>query len=270
MRSYDEMMQSFDGTKLYLKAELPEKMKAVCVFVHGLCEHEGRYDYVAEKFHEAKIGTYRFDHRGHGKSEGEESHYSDYNEMLKDTDEVVNKAMAENPEIPIFLLGHSMGGFCVALYGAKYPEKEINGIITSGALTRDNAKIILGIQKGMDVHTRIPNALAEGVCSVIGIIECYKTDPLVRKSFTAGLCYAIADGLKWYEKNVGTFSFPILMMHGEKDGLVSVQDTYDFFTLVSSEDRQMKIYGGLLHEILNEFCRGEVIADTVAWIERRA
>ena len=176
MRSYDEMMQSFDGTKLYLKAELPEKMKAVCVFVHGLCEHQGRYDYVAEKFHEAKIGTYRFDHRAHGKSEGEESHYSDYNEMLKDTDEVVNKAMAENPEIPIFLLGHSMGGFCVALYGAKYPEKEISGIITSGALTRDNAKIILGIQKGMDVHTRIPNALAEGVCSVIGIIECYKTD----------------------------------------------------------------------------------------------
>ena len=69
--------------------------------------------------------------------------------------------------------------------------------------------------------------------------------------------------------NVGLFTYPVLMLHGEKDGLVSVQDTYDFFAAASSTDRQMKIYGGLYHEIFNEYCRDEVISDTLRWMRRR-
>ena len=72
----ESMITSFDGTKLYLKKETAADNKAVIVIVHGLCEHQGRYDYFAEKLHEAGIGTYRFDHRGHGRSEGEETFYS--------------------------------------------------------------------------------------------------------------------------------------------------------------------------------------------------
>ena len=69
--------------------------------------------------------------------------------------------------------------------------------------------------------------------------------------------------------NVGLFTYPVLMLHGEKDGLVSVQDTYDFFAAASSTDRQMKIYGGLYHEIFNEYCRDEVISNTLRWMRRR-
>ena len=115
-----------------------------------------RYDYFAEKLHEAGIGTYRFDHRGHGRSEGEETFYSDFNELLDDTNVVVDMAIEENPDIPVFLLGHSMGGFTVSLYGAKYPDKKLRGIITSGALTADNGNLIRGVPGEMDVHTRLP------------------------------------------------------------------------------------------------------------------
>lgn len=59
------------------------------------------------------------------------------------------------------------------------------------------------------------------------------------------------------------------MMHGEADGLVAVQDTYDFFQMAASKDRQMKIYGGLFHEIFNEYCRDEVIRDAISWIRNR-
>lgn len=152
----ESMITSFDGTKLYLKKETAADNKAVIVIVHGLCEHQGRYDYFAEKLHEAGIGTYRFDHRGHGRSEGEETFYSDFNELLDDTNVVVDMAIEENPDIPVFLLGHSMGGFTVSLYGAKYPDKKLRGIITSGALTADNGNLIRGVPGEMDVHTRLP------------------------------------------------------------------------------------------------------------------
>lgn len=53
----ESMITSFDGMKLYLKKETAADNKAVIVIVHGLCEHQGRYDYFAEKLHEAGIGT---------------------------------------------------------------------------------------------------------------------------------------------------------------------------------------------------------------------
>ena len=219
----ESMITSFDGTKLYLKKETAADNKAVIVIVHGLCEHQGRYDYFAEKLHEVGIGTYRFDHRGHGRSEGEETFYSDFNELLDDTNVVVDMAIEENPDIPVFLLGHSMGGFTVSLYGAKYPDKKLRGIITSGALTADNGNLIRGVPGGID----------------------------------------------WFKEKKAEFHYPVLMTHGEKDGLVSVQDTYDFFKEAGSKDKQMKIYGGLFHEILNEYCKDEVIGDMIRWMEVR-
>ncbi|NBH72828.1 lysophospholipase [Clostridiaceae bacterium] len=264
-----EMFSSFDGMQLYLNKEVPEGARAVAVIVHGLCEHQGRYDYFAEKFHQAKIGTYRFDHRGHGRSEGERTYYSDFNELLDDTHAVVNMAIEENPDIPVFLIGHSMGGFTVSLYGAKYPDQRLRGIITSGALTHDVGVLITGVPKGLDVHTKLPNELGAGVCSVAEVVDWYGKDPYNTKTFTTGLCYALCSGLAWFEEKAKAFAYPVLMLHGEKDGLVSVQDTYRFFGEAASADKQMKIYGNLFHEIFNEYCKDEVIGDVLHWIEER-
>ena len=217
----ESMITSFDGTKLYLKKETAADNKAVIVIVHGLCEHQGRYDYFAEKLHEAGIGTYRFDHRGHGRSEGEETFYSDFNELLDDTNVVVDMAIEENPDIPVFLLGHSMGGFTVSLYGAKYPDKKLRGIITSGALTADNGNLIRGVPGEMDVHMRLANQLGSGVCSVQEVVDWYGKDPYNKQSFTAGLCYAICDGLDWFKEKmliglVGIVWFVLRQIHGAR------------------------------------------------------
>lgn len=264
------MITSFDGTKLYLNQETKDTDKAVAVIVHGLCEHQGRYDYMAGCLHKNGIGTYRFDHRGHGKSQGEDTYYGDFNEMLDDVNIVADLAIANHPGLPVFLIGHSMGGYAVALYGVKYPDKGLRGIVTSGALTHDYGRLITSLPAGMDPHKKLPNELGAGVCSVAGVVEWYGQDPDNRKTFTAGLCYALTDGINWFAGREKEFSYPVLMLHGEKDGLVSVRDTYGFFANAASKDRQMKIYGGLFHEIFNEYCRDEVIADVVGWIGRRS
>lgn len=266
----DTFIQSFDGTKLFYKKETAPDNKAVVVIVHGLCEHQGRYDYFAEKLHEAGIGTYRFDHRGHGRSDGEYTYYEDFNELLDDTNVFVDMAIEENPDIPVFLLGHSMGGFTVSLYGVKYPDKRLKGIITSGALTADNQGIIVGLPAGLDPHQMLPNELGDGVCSVAEVVDWYGKDPYNRKTFTTGLCYAIKDGMEWFSDKKKDFNYPVFMTHGEKDGLVSVKDTYEFFADAGSKDKQMKIYGHLFHEILNEYCKDEVIGDMIRWMELRS
>ncbi len=83
------------------------------------------------------------------------------------------------------------------------------------------------------------------------------------------MCYAICDGLDWFKEKEKEFCYPVLMLHGEKDGLVSVKDTFEFFEHAASRDKQMKVYGNLFHEIFNEYCRDEVIGDALSWIEKR-
>ena len=64
------MLETRDHIKLYLQVDSVENPKAVVIIVHGLCEHCGRYDYVTERLNAAGYSVYRFDHRGHGRSEG--------------------------------------------------------------------------------------------------------------------------------------------------------------------------------------------------------
>ncbi|MEG0379193.1 MAG: alpha/beta hydrolase, partial [Eubacterium sp.] len=91
-----EPVASFDGMELMMTVNAPKDPKAVVVFVHGLCEHQGRYDYMADQFTARKFKVYRFDHRGHGKSKGERYFYKTPDEIIDDTNFIVDLAKKEN------------------------------------------------------------------------------------------------------------------------------------------------------------------------------
>ena len=264
----ERVISSFDGTQLYTKTETAADNKAIVVIVHGLCEHQGRYDYFAEKLHAAGYGTYRFDHRGHGRSQGDLPNYGSYHEILDDTNVIVDMAIAENPNIPVYLLGHSMGGFAVSLYGSKYPDKKLRGIVTSGAAVCDTIGLFAGAPDGLDPNIPLPNELGSGVCSVAEVVDWYGKDPYNKKFYTLGLVYALREGQAWFSESMKTFAYPVFMTHGEKDGLVGMDDSVIFFKNAASADKTLKIYGNVFHEILNEYIKDDVIADMIAWMDK--
>lgn len=264
----ETMVSSFDGIRLFFKKDVPGTPKAAMVIVHGLCEHLGRYDYLTEKLYNNGFSVYRFDHRGHGRSEGKRVFYSDFNEIVDDVNHVVELALQENPGIPVFLLGHSMGGYAVALFGTKYPGK-VKGIVTSGALTRFNKPLAgtLPIDQPDDVY--VPNALGDGVCSDPAVVEAYVNDPLVEKQISVGLLNSLYYGVEWLKHNAPKFTDPVLVLHGACDGLVSEKDSRDFYGDIASSDKTLKIYAHLYHEIFNEPCRDEVIGEAIDWLNKR-
>lgn len=268
MMKKELMVESFDGVKLFMAKSLPEDMAATVVVVHGLAEHSGRYKYLEEKLNDANIGVYRFDHRGHGQSQGEETHYKDFNELTDDVNHIVELAKGENPNLPIFIIGHSMGGFGVAAFGTKYPNK-VDGIVISGGLTRDHYGTISSVPEDLADDFRLPNELTDGVCSVEEVRLDYVNDPLNKKSFTVGLARSLASGVDWLSKRAEVFNYPVLLLHGQLDSLVSYKDSLDFFSEISSKDKQVKIYGNLFHEIFNEYARDEVIGDVIVWMQNR-
>jgi alpha-beta hydrolase superfamily lysophospholipase len=230
-------IQSFDGTRLFLKTNIPATPKAIIIIVHGLCEHLGRYEYMTQKLTGRNFGVYRFDHRGHGKSDGKPIFYNDFNEMIDDVHFVVELARKEHPTLSIFLLGHSMGGFAVTTFGIKYP-KAVKGIVASGAVIRFNNDF--PIPPNMAVDAYFPNELTDGICSDPAVVEAYKNDPLVAKQISFGLFYCLFAGVDWNKENSSMLVDPVLLLHGCNDVLVSEKDSREFFGDIYSKDKTPK------------------------------
>lgn len=202
------MFESFDGTELYGKTDSVADPRGVVVIVHGLCEHQGRYDYLTMRLNAQGYSVYRFDHRGHGRSKGTKVFYSAFDEIAKDIDVVVDRAIAENPESPLFIVGHSMGGYGAALYGHLHPGK-VDGYVLSGAWTRDNKGLGTGaVEADAPDSAYMPNELGDGVCSDPSVGEAYMADPYVIKEMSFGLFRALHKGHAWMRENASRFVAP--------------------------------------------------------------
>lgn len=92
----EKMVPSRDGTLLRLRKDTVDNPKALIVIAHGLCEHLNRYDYFTEKLNENGYSVYRYDQRGHGKSEGKKVFFHDFNEMPDDADVFIHMAREES------------------------------------------------------------------------------------------------------------------------------------------------------------------------------
>ena len=260
-----------DGVELFASKNLVDHPKAVVVLVHGLCEHSGRYDYVVSRLNAFGYSAYRFDNRGHGRSGGERGFIEDYQLFLVDADTIVRGARQENPSIPVFMLGHSMGGFITACYGVKYPDR-LSGQVLSGA-----AVILLPAVKDMEFfdfdaapRAPIPNSLAAAVSRDPDVVKAYTDDPLVLKEFTMKLMgEVLIKGAKRIMETMGAYRYPCLILHGGGDQIVSPDASKYLYDHISSADKQLKIYDGLFHEILNEPEKETVLEDIHQWIEKR-
>ena len=173
------------------------------------------------------------------------------------------------PEQQVFVIGHSMGGYTAALYGTKYPRK-VDGYIISGGLTRYNHELFANVPVGLDSNDYIKNELGEGLCSTEIVLKHYVEDALNKKEISIGLIRTIEKGIEYLKLEARDFKDPVLILHGENDGLVASQDSVEFHDEISSEDKKLIIYPELEHEIFNEFTmKTEIFNTIISWIEER-
>lgn len=260
-----------EGIQLYFKKDLPQDQRAIFIFVHGLCEHLGRYDDLTKTFNELGYGVYRFDNRGHGKSGGERGYVEDFMHFIEDTDIIVDMVQKENPDTPIFMLGHSMGGYIAAAYGIQYPDK-LKGQVFSGPAT-----ILLPIFEDLkqtdfdaEPHKKVPNSLSSVICRDPEVVRAYEQDPLVLKETNQKLLGEVfVKGPQWLEENIKKYIYPCLILHGDDDRIVIPEASQWLYKSISSKDKSLKLYKAFFHEILNEKEKDRVVSDIHKWVEER-
>lgn len=265
------IINSIDNVEIYIQKDIPEEPRAIVVIVHGLGEHLGRYDYVAKELNSFGYGVVRFDNRGHGKSGGARGYLNDYFKFIDDANVIVELAKKQFPNLPIFMLGHSMGGFITTSYGIRYPDK-LNGQILSGPVI---VKLpIFEELKKVDINKDglipIENGLSHLICRSELVVDTYNKDTYNLKEFTTKLLVTVFhDGVSWLMNNIDNYRYPCLILHGEADQIVPYESSEYLYNEGSSQDKTLKIIPELYHEILNEEEKDKILQEINGWINDR-
>ena len=260
---------------LYYQGWLPEgEPKAVLLVVHGLAEHSGRYMNLVNRFVPQGFAVYGIDHLGHGRSEGRRlllESFADYTEPLKTFSAMVR---CWQPERPVFLVAHSMGG----LIGATFlltNQEELAGAILSGPAVKapghiPAATIFIGrvfsfLFPWAGVIARGP---AEDICRDPAVVAAYLADPLVYQGkMTARLGAEILGAMERLRREAGRIRLPLLIVQGGADRLVDPAGAQILYDGVTSPDKRLIVYEGFFHEVFNEPEHDRVLDDVQRWLE---
>ena len=299
----DKDVLSSDKTHM-LKGRLylPEgKAKGFFHVVHGMTEHIARFDPLMRQMAEAGYITFGYDHLGHGRTALDKSelgfiaHEDGWERLVDDVfifGNSVRKSMPEN--LPFILMGHSMGSFIVRLAAVKYnhydklivmgtggPNPAAGaGILVAGMLKklkgeRGYSKLIYKIAFGTynkrfaDEHDNLSWLSVDQDNR-----DRYRADPFCAYRFTNSAMQDLIRLNKGCNEKIWFRSVdrekPILLVAGKEDPVGDYgKGVAKVFEMLKAQGAnvQMKLYEGYRHEILNDACKDEVVADIKSFIE---
>ena len=261
------------GVKIFWQAWLPDgQPRAVVGLAHGVSEHSGRYAWTGEQFVARGYALYALDHRGHGQSEGTRCVIDRLDNALDDIGTLLH--MGEGPGKP-FLLGHSMGGFLSIAFATRRQD-EIRGLMLSAPVAVLEAASSVQRFAGRVLSAVAPSLGVVGIDSSTvsrdpEVVRDYDADPLnFHGKLPARTVNEMATEIDRFPQTIPSITIPLLVQVGTGDQLVPPDSSNLVYELAGSEDKTIKHYDGLYHEILNEPEREQVVADTLDWLDAHA
>ena len=282
---------------------------AVLQLTHGMQEHIERYSEFAEYLAQHGIAVFGHDHIGHGDSVNSEDERgilhttSPAKTLVEDMFTQYRHIKSLYPDIPYFILGHSMGSYLLRQFlSAKSSSLTgVNGALIVGTGTEPDPAILAGttlcrlivLFKGRDYRSvfvknhlfgrnyrqfdltgTVPENswLSKNVENVKAFLDPSNKKDCCEYSMNG---YLILLESTWYDNRMGNIrrmnlDIPILFASGDQDpvGAMSkgVRKAYDKFRRAGVKDLTLKLYPGDRHEILNELDRYTVYEDFYAWI----
>lgn len=293
-----------DGTTLHVNRWLPDgDPKAVVQIAHGMAEHSTRYERFARALTDAGYAVYANDHRGHGATAtnaADRGYFADhdgFDTVVEDMHVLSQRAREEQPGLPFFLLGHSMGSFLSRAYAARYGA-ELTGLILSG--TAGDPGLLGKVGQGIaSVEARLrgrrhPSPLLDklsfGQYNAAfkpnrtkfdwlsrdeAEVDKYVADPDCGNVFTSGFFADLLGGLAAVNSDAVAArvpqDLPIHLMSGSVDpvgnGGKGVQQVADQYVRLGVRDVTLQLWPDGRHEMLNETNRDEVMGELVAWLD---
>lgn len=265
--------RTINGTDLFTVSNDLDTGKSILI-VHGYAEHIMRYEGFMNQLTADGFRVAGYDHKGHGQSGGARAMISSFDQFVEDLKVMVDSFFKKGEDN--FLFGHSMGGLIVLLYIQKYGNDKITGVVTTGAAVQMYAKTPMILEMLAPIIAAIwpsfPAAEVDGstVSRDPNEVEKYNNDPLnYRKKTKAKFGHEFILAQKKAIANMSKINIPIMVQHGGGDKLIHPESASIIYNGISSEDKSMKVWDGLYHELLNEPEKLEIGRSLIDWMNER-
>jgi len=267
----------------------PERPVAVLVIAHGMAEHAGRYADFARWLAKRDIAAVTYNHRGHGPQcpEDQLGHYSDQNGWAKVVDDlhrVLLDTRKHFPNIPLVLLGHSMGSFIAQSCAQQYPDC-LDALILSATNRIHRPSLIVsrllisGIRKLHGNHHLSPTIAkmsfgrfnnqfkpnrteCDWLSRDTAQVDRYVADPLCGFECTTGLWHDFINGMLTIAPSQWRKDLPVHLFAGTDDPVgemgEGVSRHYQSIRKAGIQTVTLKLFDKGRHEMLNELNAEEV------------
>ncbi|XP_073327075.1 monoglyceride lipase isoform X1 [Pagrus major] len=268
-----------DGLHLFCRYWEPADPPRALVFIaHGAGEHCGPYDEIAQRLKELSLLVFAHDHVGHGQSEGDRMNIKDFQVYIRDSLQHVDLMKTRHPDLPVFIVGHSMGGAISILTACERPS-DFAGVVLIAPMVQMNPdsatpfKVFLAkVLNHMLPSLTLGSIESKWVSRDKKQVEAYDTDDLnfhggMRVSFGMQLMGAAAR----IEREIPSISWPFLLLHGDADKLCDIRGSRMMHENAPSSDKKLKVYEGgyhALHHDLPEVAES-VLKEVTTWITER-
>src|SRR3989440_2118259 len=285
---------SSDGLSIAcVKWVRPQKVGGVIQIAHGLGEHMGRYEQLAEILLEAEFAVYGNDHRGHGLTAKPSGSFGEFgpggfDQLIEDMVSLRVIAKDEHPRKPYILLGHNLGSFAAQQFILDHGHS-IDGLALSGSGTLDGlARFAQSVPAGED-PMKLMNAPFEPARTPFdwlsrdnAEVDAFINDPLCFPSLKSdsmqsflGAFPRLADP---QEIRKVREDLPLYIFSGSDDPvgqrLEGARVLIDRYRSAGLTSIAQDFYSGGRHEMLHEINRRDVITNLLVWmssvVERRS
>lgn len=276
-----EFIDAHGITIVYDVTPAKTEPRAVVQLLHGVGEHAGRYSALVQQLTGAGYIVYADDRRGHGRT-GMGHHGGDATKLgrlgpggfraaLAACWQLTELIRAENPGLPLVILGHSFGSFITQKLVNQHPDA-FDGVVLSGSALLWPGSINSG---DLNAPWAGPDAMGtEWLASDLSVGRAFLDDPLTTTTPLPKL-FGPIDTLRLMGKpkpNLGR-DIPVLLLVGRDDtvgGPRSVHRLADAYRTRSGlTDVTTLVYPDVRHEVFNDVSQAEVRADLLAWLDRR-
>ena len=216
------------------------------------------------------MSVYAFDLRGHGRSPGRRA-LTDVEQSVEDH-LAARRRLAAQP-LPVFLMGHSLGGIVTATSVVRDASR-VSGVIlssaallvTTNALTRLFARLVRSVAPTLPVRLLPPT----GISRIPAQVQAFIEDPLIYHGgmparLAASILFASRDNWGHYPR----WQVPTLAFHGTADSFTEFEGSRRFIDTIASPDKTLHVVDGGYHELLNDLGAEETLRLVLKWVERR-
>ena len=301
----DTYRSAGSGVIRYYLWEPRGTMVGAIQLVHGIAERGSRYGEFAEFLASNGYLVGIQDHMGHGESICLDCPRGGirggWDAMVKDVNALTEILRSRCPDLPRFLLGHSMGSFLARTCLYTYPEACWHGAILSGTAWQPGPVLAAGRlmakleirRQGADAPSPRLQKLMFGaygkqfpgetspdawICSDPAVVARYGEDPLCGFAPSGSLIHAMLEGIGRNQKpeNLAKMppSLPVYFIAGDRDPVGSsgkgVLKSCEEFRKAGLRQTEVRLWPGDRHEVLNEVNKAEVWADVLDWLRTHA